>query len=233
MKKFLTIAVMALSFAGMANAQRAAEYSFGRTAPEITHYNRLGISYNNDAYRNNWHDPEDNFTLNGFGINYTHGFPLSRSLPMFIETGANINFNFGKPWEDSDKEYDYKEYLKMQNINLQIPINYVYRFNITDDFSIAPYLGLNLKLHLITQMKEVYIEDGDREESDWISLFDKDEIGDDTYNRFQMGWHVGATFQYSRVSLGFQYGTDFIPVLKDDMDKINTGSFRMTLGYNF
>ena len=60
-------------------------------------YNRVGISYNNDHYGFNKemkYDDYDGFSLNGVGIDYRHGFQLG-AKPMFIETGASFNFNFG------------------------------------------------------------------------------------------------------------------------------------------
>ena len=63
-------------------------------------YNRVGISYDNNHYGFNkefyGNDKEDNpsFSTNGFGLNYIHGFGLSKSLPMFLEVGGSVNFGF-------------------------------------------------------------------------------------------------------------------------------------------
>ena len=82
-------------------------------------------------------------------------------------------------------------------------------------------------------------------EGDWVSVFDSAEDamdGDDnTWNRFQMGWHVGVGFQYKPIYLGVQYGTDFIPAYshkytydgESETYKINTGNLKVTLGYVF
>ena len=243
MKRIFTFVLLAASAMGIAvNAQRAAEYNMGSTG-DIKDYNRIGVSYNNTSYSPN-NEAKDDFvekgwSTNGVGIDYIHGFKLSSSMPMFIETGLNVNFNFGAKtiYEDYDGGDYYKDKIKMQNFNFQVPVNYVYRFDVADEFSIAPYVGLNFKLHLLSKMKFIEESDNETEESDWANLFSKDDMGEDgTWNRFQMGWHVGVNFQYSRISLGLQYGTDFIPAFsfkEDDWHaKVNTGNLKLTLGFN-
>ncbi|MDE7097297.1 MAG: outer membrane beta-barrel protein [Muribaculaceae bacterium] len=252
MKKYLTLAVVAMVCAGTAKAQFAGEYNLGRHEGDYKSYNRVGISYNNDSYGFNsdakyWFESNDmGGSLNGFGLNYIHGFSLSSSLPMFLEVGGNVNFNFGNVLHvEGESYYDdvrYNAKNQLQMIDLQVPVNYVYRFNVADDFSIAPYVGLNFKLNLIG--KVMYIEeiwDDDeyqKEEDGWFNLYNKDDMDDmGTWNRFQMGWHVGVGFQYSKFYFGVQYGTDFIPAFSCSDEgykpKVNTGSLKINLGYTF
>lgn len=222
-------------------------------------YNRLGISYDNShfGYNKDAGGSDNNVNTNGFGIDYIHGFSLTQKAPVFLEVGINANFNFGSKSFDEEKEYITDEYWmsgketqKTQWINLQVPVNVVYRFNINDDFSIAPYLGLNFKLNLVGKVKWDYevdtnvpsdllnmagISESDlNEEGKWESLFSKDDMGEDgTWNRFQMGWHIGVGFQYKPFYLGVQYGTDFIPAFKYKSAKVNSADFKLSLGYTF
>ena len=222
-------------------------------------YNRVAISYDNThfGYNKDYKADEDedpSFSTNGFGLNYIHGFSLSNSLPMFLEVGGNVNFNFYSntgEFKFGGETEKYKS--QFQNINLQVPVNFVWRFNVVEDFTIAPYVGLNFKLHFVSKTR-AYM-DGDWEDKaeedeakEWTNLFSdsKDKgVGDKdfTWNRFQMGWHVGATFQYTQWSLGVQYGTDFIPAYshtfkaeeggKDFKPAINTGNLKLSVGYTF
>ena len=224
-------------------------------------YNRVAISYDNTHYGYNKdykaeYDVDPSFSTNGFGLNYIHGFGLSNNLPMFLEVGGNVNFNFYSKTDESsiwDEPLKYKS--QFQNINLQVPVNFVWRFNVVEDFTIAPYVGLNFKLNFMSIMR-AYI-DGDWEDmaeedeaKEWTNLFSdsKDKgVGDKdlTWNRFQMGWHVGVTFQYTQWSLGVQYGTDFISAYRhtfkaEDLDggkdlktAINTGNLKLSVGYTF
>ncbi len=201
-------------------------------------YNRVGVSYDhsNLGFNRNMDILDrgsETVGDNGFALNYTHGFGVAQN--MFVEVGGNIDFLFGSK---SISEYDEKLTYKHQNINLQVPVNYVYRFNITDGVSIDPYVGLNFKLHFANKFKLEYSDEDGTESSDWISVYDKDKMGkDDTWNRFQMGWHIGVGLNYEKYYLGVQFGTDFIPAYSETIDgdkyKVNTADVKITLGYTF
>jgi len=232
--------ILAMGFACLAlsmSAQRASDAAF--SAGDLNDYNRIGVSYNNEHYGFNDEMKADmgmdGIGLNGFGIDYIHGFHISESLPLFLETGLNFNYNFGS--KDLIDEDDDTFTLKMQDMNFQVPVNVAWRFGITEDLSIAPYVGLNFKLHLMSRMKGEY----DGADTEWIDVFsDSDEdMGDkdETWNRFQMGWHVGVGFQYQPLYLGVQYGTDFIAAYSHDFDgykpKVSTGNLKIVLAYTF
>ncbi|MCM1349377.1 MAG: porin family protein [Firmicutes bacterium] len=237
-KSFIAFACACIAFS--ASAQRASDAAFASEA--LKDYNRIGVSYNNEHYGFN-KDMEDELDfdgvgLNGFGIDYIHGFHLSSTLPLFLETGINFNYNFGSK---SESYYDEEYTFKLQDMNFQVPVNLGWRFGLTEEASITPYVGLNFKLHMISRFKEEYKEDGEVEKTDWTNLFsdDKDEMGDKdaTWNRFQMGWHVGVGFQYSPLYVGVQYGTDFIKAYSHDYDgfkpSVNTGNLKVTVAYTF
>lgn len=250
MKKFIMAAVLLSAGVSMAVAQNS-------------DYNRVGISYDNTSYSFNdlmkLDQEMDGVSTNGVGINYIHGFSVSSSLPIFVETGLNLNFGFGSKnigaKEEEDGYWMQAKY-KFQNINLQVPVNFVYRFNVMDDFSIAPYVGLNFKLNLVSKDKTKFdhnfpsdafdAEDMEWLDGKWRNLFNSNEENMDgkdyTWNRFQMGWHIGVGFQYKPFYLGVQYGTDFIPAYKHKFEyegvpsetyKVNTGNLKITLGYCF
>lgn len=210
-------------------------------------YNRVALSYEHPSLNFNkeasfWDEKGETVGLNGFGINYIHGFGVAKN--MFVETGANFNFDFGtKSLKETDEE-SWEEYkTKFQNINLQVPVNFVYRFNVTENISIDPYVGLNFKLNVVSKFKDDYTSSDpeDNELGEWINLFNKDEknMGDKdyTWNRFQMGWHVGVGCNYQRYYLGIQFGTDFIPAYSHNFEgnkpKVNTSNLKISLGYTF
>lgn len=225
-------------------------------------YNRVAISYDNTRYSAGGDEKELGFgpddtksiATNGFGLNYIHGFSLSKSLPMFLEVGGNINFNFyGDSEREKGDDFDYR--YQFQNINLQVPVNFTWRFNIVEDFTIAPYVGINFKLNLMQRGRAWYDftpEDDEEqkfldESKKWTNFMsDKEDGGmyskDYTWNMFQMGWHIGVNFQYTNWVLGVQYGTDFIPAYshtfeysdsKDWKSRINTSNLKLSVGYCF
>lgn len=243
---------------------------FAAATANAEDYNRVAISYDNVHFGANkemkadfFNDAVGGFSTNGVGLNYIHGFGLSESLPMFIETGLNFNFGFGSTQLGSEKEdlgfngyyLGYEAKMKSQNINLQVPVNFVYKFNVADNVTLSPYIGLNFKLNLVTKYKNevkydtnipenllqqagVKLED---EKGDWINVYSSDEknMGDKnlTWNRFQMGWHIGVGVQYKPFYLGVQFGTDFIPAYKKDINKetykMSTTNLKVSLGYCF
>ncbi len=228
-------------------------------------YNRLSISYDNTNLSANdklkkCFNGEDDMSLNGFGLEHTHGFSVSKTLPMFIEAGIKAQMGFGSVSQDG--KYISSDY-KMQQLSFSIPINYTYRFALGNNVTLAPYLGLNFKLHAMGRTKyEVdndydyedyrsrsydyddwedyydwgyYDDDEEEEEAKWANLFDKKDMGskDATWNRFQLGWQIGLGFNYKAFYLGLQYGTDFIPAYKYKKQSVNSGTFSAKIGFNF
>ena len=233
MKKLLWVAALLVAGTSFASAEG---------------YNRVAVSYDHTNLNANKEmdlfgtDKSETAGLNGFGLNYIHGFGIANN--MFIETGANVNFLFGgKTFEEKENGEWEKDQTNFQNFNLQVPVNYVYRFNITDGVSLDPYVGLNFKLNLASKYKNKYTcsDPDDNWEGDWINLFDDGENAmggkDYTWNRFQMGWHVGVGCNYDKYYLGVQVGTDFIPAYSHNFEgykpKVNTLDVKISIGYTF
>ena len=55
-------------------------------------------------------------------------------------------------------------------LSLNIPVNLLYRFNITDDFSISPYFGLDFRINLLGKNKYEISYDGNTDSEDWNLL---------------------------------------------------------------
>lgn len=243
--------IAALAVALMAVSMPAA--SFGES------YNRVQASYLNDHYGYNKHFGEDaaSFSANGIGVSYVHGFGLSESLPMFIETGLQFNTAIKSTTLESDRfdvehlgetyYVDAKSKEKFTNINLAVPVNFVWRFNVADNLTIAPYAGINFRVNVLGKVKysvdldtnlpddfEDEMLEGVEDADASSNLYSKKDMGDDgTWNRFQMGWQIGVGAEYSNIYLGVQYGTDFIPAFKYEKAKVNTGRLAVTVGYSF
>lgn len=216
MKKSLLFAA-ACCLAFSASAQHASEMestSFG-SGDQIGNYNIVGISYDwtNVTAKEGGYD--DSKALNGFGVEYIHGFPLSSSLPMYLEAGAK--FSMGFMGEDED-------WSKVQLMRINVPVSFAWRFNLIDNITITPYVGVDFRVNCMARQC-----DGS---GDWHSLFDEEQY-DPTAKRFQMGWHLGARVEYNRISLGVSGGTDFIDFYKDGDYKWQTSNLAVTVGYRF
>lgn len=211
-------------------------------------YNNVSISYNSDhyGYNSEWYgsdkDDDPSFSTNGLGLNYIHGFGLSSKLPMYLEVGANLNFNFYSNTEKFDGAR-YKQ--QFQNYNLAIPVNFAWKFNLPKGFTITPYTGINFRLNMASKGRVGAEDDGVSVWGDWVNYLKKDEEKgvdkDDVWNVFQMGWQIGARASWKSFTLGLQWGVDFIPAYSYTYKEegfnakysINTTRFKLSLGYNF
>ncbi len=237
MKRILFFSAMA-AVALVASAQRANDSDSWMGDSHPSSYNLVGVSYDNTSLNGkNYEFTEDHksMSLNGFGLEYTRGFGLSSVNPMYLEAGIKLNMGFGsKSYEDV---YD-SEKVSVQMMRLSVPVSFAWRFAAGDNIAITPYAGIDFRINVMGRAKSEEEYNGQKHEYDWVNIFDEDEIGeDDTWNRFQMGWHIGVRAEYSRAFLGISYGTDFIKAYsyndEDFKSHVSTGNLAVTLGYRF
>ncbi len=82
MKKVILAAALLVAGVSVANAE-----GYNRVAVSYDHTN---LSFNKDAASFLDADGSETAGLNGFGLNYIHGFGVAEN--MFVETGANVDF---------------------------------------------------------------------------------------------------------------------------------------------
>ena len=94
---------------------------------DIKDYNRVGLSYNNTHYGYNnaygSHHNDNNFSMNGIGIEYIHGCSITKSNPFFLEVGVG----FGASFHNDSDVTNYmgaaiKERYKLQDFYMHVPI---------------------------------------------------------------------------------------------------------------
>lgn len=225
------LAVATPAFAQFSNASAGGNRSTGGTSmvKDCAPYDRVTLSY---SYNKGEIDIKgaDDLTYNGVAIDYIHGFSLSKTLPLFIETGIGADFGFYRDSPDEEESYS-ETTITGTAISFSVPVNVAYKFNVNPDFSIHPYLGLNFKLNVFseTTTKESYDGDYD-DDKHTVNNFDKKDVGKDLkWNRFQLGWHIGVGVNYKAFYAGLSYGTDFMELAK----KTNTSTFKIGVGFNF
>lgn len=249
-------ATASAQFANTGNASRTGSTTSAGAIKDTNPYDRFSVSFVSETVSYDIKDM-DNQSTSGFGLKYIHGFSLSKTLPLFLETGVDMHVGFWSDSEDyevgygSDRYgydyYDAEMKFKLTTMNLAIPVNLAYKFNVNESFSIQPYLGLNFKFNVLAK-KKTSIDVDDSEVQDAIddltdkeftekfyalrdaSMFDKDDVGKDAaWKRFQMGWHIGVGFNYNAFNFGISYGTDFIKLCK----KTSTSTLAVGVGINF
>ena len=190
-------------------------------------WNRLYISYLPSKLKLDVNGADD-LKMKGFSIGYMRGISVTNKLPLYVEVGAAFQYRADK--EDVEYSgYSLKEKINVMSLN--VPFHLLYRFNVTDDFSIEPFFGFDFRLNLAGKYK-LEADGGGMSASEDYSLFDDDdmyELGMDACKRFQAGWHVGVNLSYKPVYFSVHYGKDFNEV----NDRMKVATTTVSLGYNF
>lgn len=210
MKKTLLIAILGL-MALVAKAQNE-------------NYNRIYIGYTPIMATDDdmWDD-----TFHGLNVGYTKGLSLNGNVPLYLEVGANVQFNMY-----SEEEYDYAHDLTMTFLQAQIPVNVTYLFPLGDSgISLAPYAGLSAKFNILGKQK---LENPDNGNSHEVDFFSKDDLGDHTAKRFQVGMQLGANITFGeKLNLGIGYQRDLTSYMEYDHEKLMFHGIVATIGFNF
>lgn len=210
MKKTLLIAILGL-MALVAKAQNE-------------NYNRIYIGYTPIMATDDdmWDD-----TFHGLNVGYTKGLSLNGNVPLYLEVGANVQFNMY-----SEEEYDYAHDLTMTFLQAQIPVNVTYLFPLGDSgITLAPYAGLSAKFNILGKQK---LENPDNGNSHEVDFFSKDDLGDDTAKRFQVGMLLGANITFGeKLNLGIGYQRDLTSYMEYDHEKLMFHGIVATIGFNF
>lgn len=203
-------------------------------------YNRIYFGYNPTSIK--WEDHQSDFEegvplKSSLTLGYLHASNLTKSLPLFIEYGANFQYSFGK---NSDSGDDWSDTIKINMFSLNIPINLAFKFKF-NDCALTPYVGLNFRVNMAGKYKYEYeyddYYDGRQTESEDFDIFDDsdEEMGDMAAKRFQAGINVGVGFSYKAFYLGVGYVSDFSKIIdySDDDMVGKIGVTTLTLGINF
>lgn len=153
-------------------------------------------------------------TLQGGSISYTRGIAVSKRLPMFVEVGIGAQFNSGDIFDGYGFDGD-RIKLGFTLVRANIPVAFTYRFAFGQDkqIKISPFTGFNFGINIVTS---------DEKHGYSMALYNSN-YRDDNYERFQMGWLIGANFTFKRFNLQVAYTLDFMPLYKQDASARYTG----------
>lgn len=201
MKKFLLVVATAL-LGFTANAQ---ETLWGITGG-------LNVSsLNGDVYK-----PKA-----GFNVGAKAEYEIA--APFFAEASAVLS---GKGFKIDDDVLNYAinrdpdDKAKVDMWYLHIPVNFGYKFDINDNFTVAPKAGVFVDLGLWGS------DDGDNN-----PFTDYDDMNLDNFNRFDFGFGLGANLwaaKHFEVSTGYEFG--MVKAYKKDS---NTRNWYLNLAFLF
>lgn len=233
MKKFkflLTAMLLACSSMSFAQFMNSKGSSSAASTSDVAAWHGLRFSYDRTFMSYDYEGADDN-NMNGFTIDYVHAFKIAKSLPLFIETGAGLNFaRCSETYTDDEGYYEIEEENSITTLGLTIPVNLVYGIGINDKLTIKPFTGFYLRANLMAKGKYKVTVDGESEGDETYNLFDKDDMTEEgTWNRVQVGWQIGTTLDINKFNVGIAYGLDFNEIAK----KQKLSKFQVRLGYNF
>ena len=233
--KFLLVAFL-LGIAATASAQFAnagGATSTTKSKTEVSSWTGLRFSYNPITLK----DDGDDFKLTGLSLGFVKSFSDTKNIPLFIETGVNLTYAFkteSESDEDDDYDYSYEYKTTFSMMSATVPVNFGYKFAFNETFSIFPFVGLTARIHVLgTEKYKVTVSyDGEEEtEEETIRVFNKEDMGGSkyTWNRFQIGWQIGATLNINKLAITASYGSDFNEIAKE----VKAAVPAISIGVNF
>ena len=147
-----------------------------------------------------------------------------------LESGLYYSMMGGR---EKEKDYDNRnridDYTASANPSyLQAPLYAIYKFHITDKFSIYPSLGVYFGYGLNGKIDIKGIENG-------IDITQKGDFFNDDTNRFDMGAGIGLNIQHNRIVFGLGYEHGFLKINKhefpfDDENAYNS-NLKLSVGF--
>ncbi|MBP3536046.1 MAG: outer membrane beta-barrel protein [Muribaculaceae bacterium] len=204
------IFLLVAAFAILACQSVSAQTTIDPTAD----YNRATLMYQHRSF--------DGTGTNGFELGYIHGFSLSKTVPLFFQTGLKLDMGFSS--DDADVS-GVKVTGKLKTMSLNVPLDLSYKlvFGESKTAAFVPYAGFNLKLNTMGKMTAKASYSG-------VSASESTSLFDAGMKHFQIGWHIGLGLQINKVFVGADFGTDFIKIADGGN---HTPTFHIGLGYTF
>ncbi len=131
MKKFLVLAIASI-MSLCASAQLITSNTV--TYKKSNGYNRIGVSYNSINYNPNFDIEDGSDAASGVSLSWTKGIPVTKDMPLFVETGLGATYAFGD----------------LKILTATIPLNVTYKWPVTESIKVAPLAGLTFNGNIIS-----------------------------------------------------------------------------------
>lgn len=189
-------------------------------------FNTFDVTYS--PVTETWSSKNESLTedMNGVSLNWSQARVLTNQLPVYIQYGAGLQYTWTTDSEGKRKTiYHF--------LTVKVPVNVLYNFVIPNTaVSIMPYVGLNAQVHALGQSKSTYdYEDG--KEVYKHNYFSKEDMGDEPYSRFVLGWQIGGMVAFNRYFVGVGYNGPITNLKKKGETKINHSQVNISLGIKF
>lgn len=208
-----------------ASQQRQQQAQNGRQQPRYNDvisndshaFSTLYLEYNPTTMHASYKGHTDNTSYQGLSLGYSYFTPFYGNLG--VDFGAKLQYFFRNETKGASK-------YKSNMFSVTIPVDLAYDWRVTEGFAVYPYAGLYARVNITANGSE---EIDGKKVADY-NAFDKDDMGDDTWNRFQFGWQAGVNFRFTDVvTVGGGYWMD----LNELTDHMKLYGFNITVGINF
>ncbi len=232
MKRVLIV----LALVGMAICDVSAQ-SYGSSQTERLGYGyktfpskyfgfRVGIDYTHIASDDLDHSCGRRTRLN---IGFAYGKGLSKSIPIYIETGLNYVCKGG-----GDKEKESKGQRKMDyNLDyLELPIVFKYMYTSGSGFGVHVFFGGYFSCGIAGSIKKyacAFCNPEDKDRSSHSAFSDRDEA----FSRFDAGLRFGLGVSYSIIYLEFTYDLGLANINHGSFDAAHNRGAIFNIGVNF
>lgn len=212
MKKSILAAMLliaSLAAPSNANAQNSSD-----NAVSLAPWETIKLSYSPTTLES----IDDDMDFNGFSFEYIKGQNVVDNKPIFLEYGIGA--------EILNYTDEYSEYYEGYRINVEetiniadiyIPVNLGYKIALNDSTIIMPYVGIKAQYNVYGQSAVNVSVDG-YSESEERDLFSKGEMDGSTLKRALVSWHIGATIEMNKWSIGIRYGKCFSDEIINHLD---------------
>lgn len=192
-------------------------------------YHRIYLGYLNrwiDMSKRRFDDenvvPSQSISGLGASIGWTVGMPVSKTLPLYIETG----FRFGQAFGDKEGDKNgYEYYTDMESYFLSVPVNITYRYKIGERMFVAPYAGFYLGGYV---HEKIGLDVSEWEFGQYDAIPD---FGMQLGVNLDLKWfHLGVNWQPSFLNYGMKCSDDGHYDCHDKLDGFNH-KFNVNIGF--
>lgn len=171
--------------------------------------------------------------MSALSFNWMHASELPVDLPLYLQYGVGLQYAWKTETETHDDFMEMKIKSTTNFLTAKIPVNIMYGLDILNPaLTVLPYAGINLRGHLVGNMKMKTTIDGEKE-SDKMNFFSKDDMDELRFNRICLGWQVGAKVIYERYVFGIGYEGPITHLYNKDDFKVTNNQFNISVGVRF
>ena len=232
MKKSIFLAAVAFMLMNVSASAQFMQSNGGSKAKASVEdvFNTVDLTYSPITEKTTIGDRSSTTDYNGISLNWSQARLMTDKLPIYLQYGAGAQFSWYTD-SSSDGYYNYKTTTTF--LTVKVPVNVLYNFAIPNtNLSVMPYLGLNAQVHVLGQKNTSREYEGETQTYK-TNLFSKDDMVEDPYNRFVLGWQIGAMVSYDKYFVGIGYNGPVTNLYKYDDAKIQTSQVNISLGIMF